>query len=208
MPTLGSLSERDGSDRTAALEDESRDLEPLDVRLCLVDETDAFEVRRLGLAPAQAKPPPAYPDAKEIVHVGAYCGAQLVSVAAFVVEPFEDMEADPAASGRHWRIRGMATRPEHRRSGFARAVLYHGIRLIRQRAAALLWCNGRTTALGFYLRHGFRRIGEERHLPGVQPHFHCVKILEGGRSAGKARRGEAETNDGAWRSQHGLTRRR
>lgn len=42
---------------------------------------------------------------------------------------------------------------------------------VRARRATLLWCNGRTRALGFYARLGFTAVGEEFVVPHSGPHY-------------------------------------
>lgn len=146
-----------------------------DLRVCLISEEAGFELRTMALAPAPPKPVPAYPYADEVFHVGAYCGPLLASVGSFILEDMglEEMRVPGSA----WRIRGMATATEFRRLGFASAVLEHGLREIRRRGGVLVWCNGRTTAGGFYRHHSFRQIGGERNIPGLQPHYRFARHL-------------------------------
>ncbi|WP_354084727.1 GNAT family N-acetyltransferase [Bradyrhizobium sp. S3.3.6] len=147
-----------------------------DLHVCLISEEGGFDLRTSELAPAPPKPVPAYPDAKALFHVGAYCGSVLASVGTFTLE---DMDSDQGSqsSGRSWRIRGMATARDFRRLGFASAVLDHGLREIRKRGGLLVWCNGRTTARWFYRHHGFEQIGGERQVPGLQPHYRFKRAI-------------------------------
>ncbi|MCC8948624.1 aminotransferase class I/II-fold pyridoxal phosphate-dependent enzyme [Bradyrhizobium sp. Arg62] len=147
-----------------------------DLHVCFISEEAGFDLRTTELAPAPAKPIPAYPDAKVAFHVGAYCGSTLASVATFVLEDMESAQEGPS-SGRSWRIHGMATAKGFRRVGFASAVLDHGLREIRRRGGLLVWCTGRTTASSFYLHHGFDRIGEERHVPRLPPHYRFKRTI-------------------------------
>ncbi|MDE5457576.1 GNAT family N-acetyltransferase [Bradyrhizobium sp. CSA112] len=135
-----------------------------------VEEADCFELRKIGLQPAEARPVPAYAYAREQFHLAAIVGFEFVSVATFLLEDQSEGGAY-SANGFSWRLRGMATHPQHRNCGYATAILEHGVRLLRRRQASLLWANGRSTAIGFYLRHGFVCIGQERIKPGVQPHY-------------------------------------
>lgn len=147
-----------------------------DLHVCLISEEAGLDLRTAELAPAPPKPVPAYPDAKVLFHVGAYCGSVLASVGTFTLEDMDSDQGSPS-SGRSWRIRGMATVKEFRRHGFASAVIEHGLREIRRRGGLLVWCNGRTTASSFYRFHKFEQIGSERQLPGVQPHFCFRRVL-------------------------------
>ncbi|MFP8964607.1 hypothetical protein ACLIYP_29185, partial [Streptomyces nanhaiensis] len=57
------------------------------------------------------------------------------------------------------------------------AVLRAGAAEAAARGAALLWCNGRTRARGFYERQGFRVHGEEFVIEGVGPHLVLVREI-------------------------------
>lgn len=141
-----------------------------------VEEADCLAVRKIGLLPAQAKPVPAYPDAREQFHLAAFIGLEIASVATFLLE-VQSEDQGCAADYSCWRLRAMATHPNHRNLGYATAVLEHGVRLLNQRRASLLWANGRSTAMGFYLRNGFYKIGEQREVPGVPPHYRIERRL-------------------------------
>ncbi|MCC8944237.1 GNAT family N-acetyltransferase [Bradyrhizobium sp. Arg62] len=147
-----------------------------DLHVRFISEEAGLELRTLALAPAPPRPVPAYPSAKALFHVGAYCGSALASVGTFVLEDMET-DQDDQSSGHSWRVHGMATAPEFRRLGFASAVLDHGLREIRRRAGLLVWCNGRTTASSFYRHHGFEQIGGERTLPGFPTHYRFKRAI-------------------------------
>lgn len=141
-----------------------------------VEEADCFALRKIGLWPAEAKAVPAYAYAPEQFHLAAFVGIELLSVATFLMED-QSEEGIFSANGSSWRLRGMATHPQHRCLGYATAILEHGTRLLRRRRASLLWANGRSTAIGFYLERGFSRVGEERFKPGAQPHYRIERRL-------------------------------
>lgn len=84
-------------------------------------------------------------------------------------EPFPD--GPPGEPGSAWRFRGMASAPEVRGLGYGAAVLDAASEAAGERGAALLWCNGRTVARGFYERRGFTVVGEEFVIEGVGPHL-------------------------------------
>ncbi|WP_076865948.1 GNAT family N-acetyltransferase [Bradyrhizobium mercantei] len=141
-----------------------------------VREADCYDLRKEGLQPAKARVVPAYPYAKEQFHLAAFAGFELVSAATFLLEDRTD-DGTYSAAGFSWRLRGMATHPRHRNSGYATAVLEHGVRLLRRRQASVLWANGRSSAIGFYLEHGFVCVGDEQVRPGVQPHYRIERRL-------------------------------
>lgn len=123
-------------------------------------------LRHAVLRPGQPAGASAYPqdDDPETLHLAAYdeTGA-VVGCATFFPEP---LDGEPG-----WRLRGMATAPAVRGQGYGADLLARGLEELRGRGSPLLWCNARTTALGFYERYGFRRRGEEFDVPPLGPHY-------------------------------------
>lgn len=76
-----------------------------------------------------------------------------------------------------YRIRGMASAPEVRGRGYGAALLHAALEQARQRGAELVWCNGRTSARGFWEGQGFMAVGEEFVLEPAGPHFLFVAKL-------------------------------
>jgi GNAT superfamily N-acetyltransferase len=93
--------------------------------------------------------------------VGAFAGGELIAV-GFVCPDGEPGE---------WRVRGMATAPEHRGRGAGAAILEQLVDHASAQGATRVWCNARTPALGLYERAGFERESDEFEIPGIGPHF-------------------------------------
>lgn len=96
----------------------------------------------------------------ETLHVGAYQGDDLVTVASIFHEP-PPGDTNPQA----WRLRGMVTRPEMQRRGYGRGVLERCISYIAEQGGTLLWCNARINAVEFYRSLQFYTVGEEQKTP-------------------------------------------
>jgi len=132
----------------------------------VADAQTVLPLRRAVLRPHQPPEAAAYPedDRPDTVHLAAY-GPEgvVVGVATFFPEP---LHGQPA-----WRLRGMAAEPRARGQGYGSALLERGIQEVRRRGGALLWCNARSTATAFYLRHGFQPVSEEFDLPPLGPHY-------------------------------------
>jgi GNAT superfamily N-acetyltransferase len=80
-----------------------------------------------------------------------------------------------------WRLRGMAVDPQRQGGGVGAQVLAVAVAAARGAGAPLLWANGRSAALGFYRRHGWRIAGEEFNASDTGlPHFPIVLDLEAG----------------------------
>ena len=103
-------------------------------------------------------------------HFGAYDRARLVGVATFFAEP---CPLRPGLSA--WRLRGMATLEDMQGRGAGRALVEEGIRSATDAGAALIWCNARVTARGFYEKVGFVAVGGEFELPASGKHYVMVK---------------------------------
>lgn len=116
-------------------------------------------------------------EAADTLHAGAFQGGELVGIASVCREP---MPADrlPARTGPEvWRLRGMATRPAVRGQGQGRALLEACFEHILAQGGALLWCNARCVALGFYERLGFVAEGEEFEIVPIGPHYVMTRLL-------------------------------
>jgi GNAT superfamily N-acetyltransferase len=127
-----------------------------------ISAEEARPLRAEFLRPGAPPEANIYPldDDPESLHLGAYSGNKLVTVASLFHEP------PPGEShARAWRLRGMVTRPEVRRKGYGRAVLLQGIRYIAERGGTLLWCNARLDAVEFYRSLQFETAGEEQKTP-------------------------------------------
>ena len=105
-------------------------------------------------------------------HFGAFDGARLVGVATFFAEPCP-LRPGPNA----WRLRGMATLHDMQGRGAGRALVAEGVRVARADGAALMWCNARVSARGFYEKLGFAAIGDEFRIPVGGPHYVMIKDL-------------------------------
>jgi GNAT superfamily N-acetyltransferase len=99
-------------------------------------------------------------------HLGAFVDKKLVSVASFY---FEKNDRFPEAY--QYRLRGMATLPEHQGQGLSSALLRTAFPVIKQNQCTLLWCNAREKAMGFYTKVGFAPAGELFSIPHIGKHI-------------------------------------
>ena len=100
------------------------------------------------------------------------CGA-MVAVASFSPEPC------PHRSGRAAvRLRGMAVERHRQGQGVGRLLVAAAADRLREAGVAVLWCNARDSALGFYAGMGFEVVSEGFVLPDSgQPHHVMVRDL-------------------------------
>jgi GNAT superfamily N-acetyltransferase len=107
------------------------------------------------------------------VHLGAFEDERLVGVATFFPDPCPGHE-DVLA----WRLRGMAALPDARGRGVGRLLVERGFTAARKAGAALVWCNGRLDAAGFYLKLGFAIDGGIFDPHGTGPHHRFVRRID------------------------------
>ncbi|MFV9504457.1 MAG: GNAT family N-acetyltransferase [Oscillochloridaceae bacterium umkhey_bin13] len=137
----------------------------MEIRAITAAETR--RLRHLVLRPHQRPEELVYPgdDAPDSLHVGAFRGKQLVGVTTVVRRACPQFEL-PAP----WQIEGVATLPEVRGLGYGQAMLDACVAHVAFEGGATLWCNGRTSAAGFYQARGFRPLGPE-FVTATGPHF-------------------------------------
>ena len=111
-------------------------------------------------------------EAADSLHAGVFLENQLVGIASVSRDACPGNETAAA-----WKLRGMAIKPELQGRGYGRALLEHCIAHVRDRGGQLLWCSGRTSALGFYRSLGFEASGEEYQVAGTAAHYRMVLAI-------------------------------
>ncbi len=137
----------------------------IDVRAVRAEETR--DIRLAVLRPGRPRDELIFrgDDDPATFHAGAFVAGTLVAVGRLSREAPKG-EHDDAA----WRVRSMATLPEHRNRGAGRAVLDALLEHARERGASQVWCHARVRAVPFYERAGFGVEGDEFDLAGIGPH--------------------------------------
>ncbi|MEU4212667.1 GNAT family N-acetyltransferase [Streptomyces sp. NPDC026206] len=161
-------------------------------RTALVPVGEIFALRHAVLRPGLPAGAAVFPEdaAPGTFHVAAYDEEGAVrGCVTFVPEPL------PGTGEEAYRFRGMASDPAVRGLGYGVAVLRAGLAEAAARGAALVWCNGRTAARGFYERHGFEARGEEFAIEGIGPH--AVFTIKLPSSAGASGAGGASGASGS-----------
>ena len=72
----------------------------------------------------------------------------------------------------------MAVLPRWQGGGLGRYLLEAAYPLLGARGCTLLWCNARSSALGFYRHAGFTAVGEEFETQYAGPHYLMYRWLE------------------------------
>lgn len=111
-------------------------------------------------------------DNEQTFHLGAFVDNKLVSVASFYYEKHPELEGE-----HHYRLRGMATHPDHQHKGLSRELLRVAFPIIKQNFCNLVWCNAREAAAGFYEKVGFEKIYGPFDIEDIGPHYLMAKRL-------------------------------
>lgn len=139
-----------------------------------VDPRATLPLRRDVLRPHQEYDAiAAETDVEGLFAIGALVERVLVSCVVAHPEPCPE---EPGRDGA-WRLRGMATRADHRGEGLGAQVLARALDELRLRDAALVWCNARTPARSLYERAGFTAVGTPWVDPVIGPHLRMRRDL-------------------------------
>lgn len=132
-----------------------------------ISASDTYRIRHQVLRPTGTLKDCEFKGDKDELtfHLGAFVDKKLVSVASFYFEKHPNIEGQY-----QFRLRGMATLPEHRAHGHSSALLKTAFPLIKQNFCQVLWCNARVAAVGFYEKVGFNKHGEFFDVPETGPH--------------------------------------
>lgn len=105
-------------------------------------------------------------------HFGAFIdNGRCIACASFMRQPIDDHPA--------WQLRGMATAPPWRNCGIGAALMDFALsELARTGDIRLVWANARTSAVDFYLHHGWQTITDPFMIPGVGMHYRIIRHIE------------------------------
>ena len=119
----------------------------------------------------------------ESFHVGIFVDEVIVCNGTFLKQNFSEVRhsydiknIDEKAnlilnSPNAYRLRGMATDPNHQGHGYGKELINFALNELKNRGCELLWFNARTSAQKFYEKLGATAIGDIFDIPGGGPHF-------------------------------------
>jgi GNAT superfamily N-acetyltransferase len=143
----------------------------VEVRLASAAEVRPLRMRVLRAGRPASESVYPYDQLAATLHVAAVDGDQVVGCATVFPEPYEgQLDA--------WRLRGMAVDEGFQGRGIGSRVMERVTSELVARGVTLLWCNARTVALPFYLRHGFTTVGEEFLAAHNIPHYVALLRLD------------------------------
>lgn len=132
-----------------------------------IESSDTLSIRNQILRPGRPVTDCVFPGDEEDqnFHLGAFVDGKLVSIASFYLENHEKFDAKV-----QYRLRGMATLEDYRHKGYSASLIQTGLPIIKSNQGSLIWCNARTSAIGFYEKIGFEKVSKEFHIQDVGPH--------------------------------------
>lgn len=133
-----------------------------------ISDKDTHHLRHKILRPHQELNAMAYSQdgLEKSYHIGAFVEDRLVGIVSLYPE---DQAGNISAT--EWRIRGMAVDFDFQKMGLGRQILEAAIHHARSQGARSVWCNARTSAIGFYLSYGFEKVGDEFIIDDIGPHY-------------------------------------
>lgn len=109
---------------------------------------------------------------EDTFHLGAFKGNKLVGIVSFV------NFATDGITGSQYQLRGMATLHEVRGEGFGNLLIEKGVAILSKKKIAIVWCNARAIAVGFYKKNGFEIIGASFNIEKVGIHFKMYQKIK------------------------------
>jgi len=105
------------------------------------------------------------------VHYGVFEELKLAGIATFLEQN------NPQFQGEHLQLRGMAVLDEFKGRGFGKLLLKTGEQLAKTKKKDVLWFNARESALPFYQKQGYKKVGNSFIIPDVGIHFVMFKNI-------------------------------
>ncbi len=138
-----------------------------------IEAKDTYLIRHRILRPNQGIDACKYEGDLDVdnFHLGVSFKNEIVSIGSFFKQ--SNIHFNELA----YRLRGMATLSEHRGKGFGSEIINQAEEILKKKDVKILWFNARKSALAFYKRLKFQKIGAEFDIPGIGPHFVMYKSL-------------------------------
>ena len=76
-----------------------------------------------------------------------------------------------------YQLRGMATDMHFLGKGYGKQLIEFATTYIKKTNAQYIWCNARSSAIGFYQKLNFEVVSEEFEIAGVGPHHEMILNL-------------------------------
>ncbi len=81
-------------------------------------------------------------------------------------------------SPNQFQIRGMAILSEFQKKGFGEKLLQRSEAYIKSQHGTLIWFNARVTAVSFYEKSHYEKVGTSFSIPEIGPHYLMKKEID------------------------------
>lgn len=103
-------------------------------------------------------------------HFGAFVDKKLAGVVSVYVQKNSNFN-----QARQYQLRGMAVLDGYQKTGLGERLLTESERYIAGQNGDLIWFNARESAVGFYEKMGYAKLGEPFEISGIGPHYIMFK---------------------------------
>lgn len=101
------------------------------------------------------------------IHLGIESNqGEILAVASFMAE---DLDSKPSLEV--YRLRGMAVREGYQAKGYGTIIFNFAVSMLKSKRVKTIWCNARVSASDFYLKQGFKVMGESFEIEHTGPHY-------------------------------------
>lgn len=105
-------------------------------------------------------------------HLGGFLGDTLVAVASFYDATHKEYNFNNAV-----QLRGMAVLDAYQGKGYGQIVLEYGETLAKEKKYKTIWMNARVSALAFYTKQNYHKVGTVFEIPLLGEHFVLYKKI-------------------------------
>lgn len=117
-------------------------------------------------------------DLATTIHLGAYIDQQLVGVASFLLAQDATIHSRLHLIDQvQYQLRGMAVLDYCQGQQIGQKIVQYAHELLSNKRVAVLWCNARESAAGFYKKMGYTIVGTVFDVPTIGPHYKMYKEL-------------------------------
>ncbi|MFP9100440.1 GNAT family N-acetyltransferase [Flavobacterium sp. RHBU_24] len=140
-----------------------------------ITSQDTFAVRQPVLRPGKTIETCIFDgdDLPTTIHFGIYDADTLVGIVSIFTAIHELFEQQ-----NQYQIRGMAVLRQYQGKGLGELLVRHAEAYVVQNGGALLWCNAREKAIGFYEKVGYYIIGNPFYIKDIGTHYVMFKIIQ------------------------------
>ncbi|MDP5158362.1 MAG: GNAT family N-acetyltransferase [Flaviramulus sp.] len=111
-------------------------------------------------------------DLETTFHLGIFLNEELLGICSFFKSNHNCI-----TSKNQYQLRGMAILKEFQGKGLGNIILNFGENLLREQNTQVIWCNAREVAVNFYLKTGYKTIGNTFNIKDIGIHYMMYKNL-------------------------------